>query len=263
MNERNTRWIAAGSAAVAAIVVFSSVTPTAGHPTYNSSPGGGNCVTCHGGFSSNTSPQGTVFPSGGKHVMHRSSSAMNTECTLCHTVVGDNPMLNSSAGTPNTPGLGCIGCHGRDEGGGFGVSGAGLRRHHLMNNVTACLVCHFDDPVPVPESVNPPYYGSFDTNAFDPCNNPPTFGENWSLDPGNTHGLDNDGDNVYDTVDDDCGGCPWDCGGDNDGAIGIVDLLALLSQWGLTAGSCDFGAGSAGVGISELLVMLGRWGPCP
>ncbi len=26
--------------------------------------------------------------------------------------------------------------------------------------------------------------------------------------------------------------CPWDCGGDNDGNVGIVDFLALLANWG-------------------------------
>ena len=26
--------------------------------------------------------------------------------------------------------------------------------------------------------------------------------------------------------------CPWDCGGDNDGTVGIVDFLALLAAWG-------------------------------
>jgi len=55
-------------------------------------------------------------------------------------------------------------------------------------------------------------------------------------------------------------GCTWDCGGDNDGDVGIVDFLALLAQWG-SPGSCDFDGG--GVGIVDFLALLANWGPCP
>ena len=55
--------------------------------------------------------------------------------------------------------------------------------------------------------------------------------------------------------------CPWDCGGDDDGNVGIVDFLALLAQWG-TPGSCDFD-GCGVVGITDLLALLANWGPCP
>ncbi len=54
--------------------------------------------------------------------------------------------------------------------------------------------------------------------------------------------------------------CPWDCGDDNDGNVGIVDFLALLAQW-TTPGSCDFDGG--GVGINDFLALLANWGPCP
>ncbi len=54
--------------------------------------------------------------------------------------------------------------------------------------------------------------------------------------------------------------CPWDCGGDDDGNVGIVDFLALLAQWG-GPGSCDFDGG--GVGINDFLALLANWGPCP
>ena len=56
--------------------------------------------------------------------------------------------------------------------------------------------------------------------------------------------------------------CPWDCDGaeSTDGTVGIVDFLALLSQWG-GAGACDFDGG--GVGITDFLELLGNWGPCP
>jgi len=57
--------------------------------------------------------------------------------------------------------------------------------------------------------------------------------------------------------------CPWNCGGDNDGNVGIVDFLAILAQWGQIGTSCDFGSGAPGVGINEFLDMLAHWGPCP
>ena len=57
-----------------------------------------------------------------------------------------------------------------------------------------------------------------------------------------------------------CTPCPWDCGGDDDGTVGIVDFLTLLAQWG-GPGSCDFDGG--GVGINDFLTLLESWGPCP
>jgi hypothetical protein len=53
--------------------------------------------------------------------------------------------------------------------------------------------------------------------------------------------------------------CPWDCSGDNDGTVGIADLLALLAQWG-GPGSCDFDSGN--VGVADLLKLLATWGDC-
>ncbi len=55
--------------------------------------------------------------------------------------------------------------------------------------------------------------------------------------------------------------CPWDCGGDNDQNVGIVDFLALLGQWTQVGTSCDFDGG--GVGIVDFLDLLAHWGPCP
>ena len=54
--------------------------------------------------------------------------------------------------------------------------------------------------------------------------------------------------------------CPWDCGGDDDGNVGIVDFLAVLAQWN-TVDTCDFDGG--GVGIVDFLKVLANWGPCP
>jgi hypothetical protein len=55
--------------------------------------------------------------------------------------------------------------------------------------------------------------------------------------------------------------CPWDCGGDNDADVGIVDFLALLGEWNLVDTPCDFDSG--GVGIVDFLKLLANWGPCP
>ena len=54
--------------------------------------------------------------------------------------------------------------------------------------------------------------------------------------------------------------CPWDCG-DGDGSVGILDFLALLSQWGQIGTPCDLNG--TGVGITEMLDLLAHWGPCP
>ena len=54
--------------------------------------------------------------------------------------------------------------------------------------------------------------------------------------------------------------CPWDCG-DGDGMVGIVDFLALLTDWNMIGGPCDFDGG--GVGIVDFLKLLANWGTCP
>ncbi|MFB3138721.1 MAG: hypothetical protein ACE10B_05830, partial [Phycisphaerales bacterium] len=57
------------------------------------------------------------------------------------------------------------------------------------------------------------------------------------------------------------GKCPWDL--DNNGSVGILDLLALLAAWGSDpAGPPDFD-GDGTVGILDLLTLLANWGPCP
>jgi hypothetical protein len=53
--------------------------------------------------------------------------------------------------------------------------------------------------------------------------------------------------------------CLWDCSGDNDDNVSVVDFLALLGQWD-TVGSCDFDG--SGVGITDFLQQLAHWGPC-
>lgn len=154
------------------------------------------CQDCHGSFTGATSTKGSVFPSDNKHTMHRSSTQMNTDCDLCHTN-GDNddPFIGSSNGTANNPGIGCTGCHDK----------FGLRAHHKINGETECSTCHTIDGVPPAENIKPPYYGTVDTRANNPFNDvlASKTNENWTV--GDFVGTDNDGDDLYDLADFDCG----------------------------------------------------------
>jgi hypothetical protein len=155
-----------------------------------------NCSTCHGDFTDGTSTKGSVFFGNNKHTMHRANGLMETDCDLCHTS-GDNrnPFTGSSDGKNEVPGLGCTGCH----------EAVGLRAHHTANGVTECAGCHDDSALSaVPENVKPPYYGTSLTQVDNPCNDVPTkyLNENWT--ENDFIGLDNDGNNVYDTLDPAC-----------------------------------------------------------
>ena len=153
------------------------------------------CQTCHGTFTSSTSPKGTNFgAAGNKHDMHRNASFMGTACGLCHVVTGDNPLMNSSAGSGTVVGVGCTGCH----------NGPGLRQHHRVTGASQCSGCHASPETPPAESTNPPYYGTSATKANNACNPVATalLNENWTS--GDFLGLDNDGDNLYDSSDPNC-----------------------------------------------------------
>lgn len=176
-------------------------------------------------------------PGGGTNSLniHRNPYAMSSDCALCHKN-GDkrNPYLCISSGTHDNPGLGCMGCHGRQEdAGNDSISqglGAGLRQHHWNTGAMVCGNCHSDanpaNCTPVGEDVKPAYYGTADTAAADPCNPIPQdeINENWDL--LDLVGLDNDGDGLYDGNDPDCGGCTDN---DNDGfspdggTCGLID----------------------------------------
>ena len=162
MRKKNVygKWIAAGGAAVAVVLIGINVQSSLAYPRYTD-----GCNACHGDFDGPTSPKGTIFPQDSKHEMHRGSQNMNSDCGLCHIQNGDSPFTALSRGTDDNPGVGCVGCHGRDYGGAIGDSGVGLRRHHFNNNVTVCSGCHANDPEPLPENILPTYYGTVDTNA--------------------------------------------------------------------------------------------------
>ncbi len=179
------------------------------------------CQLCHGSFFDSVSPQETTFPGNSKHAMH--ANVMGADCSLCHRD-GDgwNPYLGWSNGTAHNPAVGCSGCHGRNYGPGVGHSSVGMRAHHAFAGITSCATCHGDDPSPLPESVAPIYYGTADSGVDDSCNEAPDFLENWST--GDTRGLDNDGDGLYDEDDSDCH--PGDIDGDGD--VDIDDATALV-----------------------------------
>ena len=59
---------------------------------------------------------------------------------------------------------------------------------------------------------------------------------------------------------DDTCGCAWDL--DGDGAVGIVDFLDLLAQWGTDPGGPPDFNGDGDVGIVDFLELLANWGPC-
>ncbi len=53
--------------------------------------------------------------------------------------------------------------------------------------------------------------------------------------------------------------CPWDL--NDDGTVGVGDLLALFANWG-TPGPGDFNNDGV-VGVGDMLIMFANWGACP
>ncbi len=58
---------------------------------------------------------------------------------------------------------------------------------------------------------------------------------------------------------------PPDCAADfdNDGTVGLPDLLQLLGAWGPCTACVEDLDGDDTVGVKDLLILLGSWGPCP
>ena len=174
---------------------------------------GCNAQNCHGDFTASNYVSNSDGQAWGTslHNGHR-SNMLSLDCDVCHTGSSRTPVfLATSNGGSGLPAISCLGCHGRDEG-VTGISAAGLRQHHWNNGVTVCFGCHTDaNPsnfTPVEEIVLPPYYENPGTGhpnmPKQPCN---LEGFNYDEDvlhaPG-TGGLDNDGDNLYDTDDPSC-----------------------------------------------------------
>jgi len=173
-----------------------------------------DCLSCHGDF--RDWPYTSLKAGEGEwptdlHDTHRNDMVGGSgNCGACHGGLGGSrsPVsLYTSDGEPGLPAVGCVGCHGRDEGTGT-ITGTGLRQHHYRAGTTVCVDCHTDsnpaNATPVGEDVLPPYYNKVDyPTPDDPCNPAPGYSEGSYA--ATTLGLDNDGDGVYDENDSDCG----------------------------------------------------------
>jgi hypothetical protein len=216
MTEKNT--MISGLGILCALVVALWAAEAGAWPTYSASRDGGvgigNCVSCHGDYQTTPYVRLGVDQGWGIDLMTGHMAVVN-DCFACHMTIGQNASVSMSAsGGAGGFNISCLGCHGREE--GAGVDGAGLRDHHRMAGASSCAdsSCHFGDPTPVGEDILPPYY---DLNLAvvsltDPCN-PGGAGEDFA---GDSAGLDNDGDLLYDELDViDCGvappeGCEFD-----------------------------------------------------
>ncbi len=164
-----------------ALITCSSI---AAYETWSENPetDTGNCASCHGkfGFVGNkyTSLHDGAVWTGDLMTGHGSTTM--TGCMECHRVEGDQPLISR-----------CASCHGREEDGGALQLGAGLVQRHHIKGLTVCAGCH--EPVQniAGENVTPE---GMRRKGIDPCKDA-QFG---------LHGLDNDGDGLYDEEDPDC-----------------------------------------------------------
>lgn len=183
-------------------VLFDSISVSSG--TYST------CRTCHGAF---IGKPYVAFTDGQTwnpdlHDIHR-NTMLNFDCKTCHTSPTFFPVfIGSSDGGTGLPGVGCLGCHGREADIGHDAispgRAAGLNQHHHRKGVTECAKCHTDaDPAgytPVGEDVLPAYYFqdvAHPDKPTDSCSLSELF-----VSPVN--GLDNDGDLLYELSDPDC-----------------------------------------------------------
>ncbi|MGH7789277.1 MAG: hypothetical protein ACRERC_20575 [Candidatus Binatia bacterium] len=190
------------------------------------------CRSCHGEF---IGQPYVAFTDGAVwnpdlHDIHR-YTMLNFDCKTCHTLPAYFPVfIGKSDGGTGLPGIGCLGCHGREEDIGHDTissgRGAGLNQHHHRAGVTECAKCHSDaDPAnyePVGENVRPAYYLAEPAHPAKPTN-PCSASERFvSL----VEGLDNDGDQLYETLDPDCRAT----------AAPALDNAALVALFGLLLG---------------------------
>jgi hypothetical protein len=234
------------SISILAALVIWAPKPDA-YDTYSANNDATNCRACHGNFraSSYLSLSDGQNWGGNLHDLHR-SNMLGGDCATCHGSPFFPVVLDSSDGGEGLEPIGCVGCHGRNEDiGNDSLSngrGAGLRQHHFTTGVTACAGCHDDaNPAtytPVGEDVPPSYYFTPDAahpnKPTNPCN--PSGEEDFA---GSSQGLDNDGDNLYDTSDPDCQA------GDDSDQDGIPDNQdnCPTTPNGLGGGTCSAGTG--------------------
>jgi hypothetical protein len=203
-----------GYICIIAILAFVTWTPKSNaYQTYSQSRDDTNCQLCHGAFRDSPYISNSDGQDWGDdlHDIHR-NVMLEGDCDTCHSG-GKFPVdLDSSDGGDGLLAISCVGCHGRNEdiGNDSESTGraAGLRQHHSSTGTTLCMGCHSDansaNYTPVGEDVPPSYYFTPDAahpdKPTDPCN---TNGEEDYA--GIAEGLDNDGEDIYDTNDPDCG----------------------------------------------------------
>ena len=206
-------WTALSPALGALVILTMGVSTAEAYETYSASRDATNCRACHGDF--RASPYTSLKPGEGTwpdnlHNVHR-YDMLNSNCDACHGGLGGSRFPVStytSNGGGGLPAIGCIGCHGRNE--GTGDTATGLRQRHYRAGQTLCVNCHNDanpaNKTPVGENVAPAFYFTPDTNhpnkPTDPCNPGPAYSE--GIFAATTLGLDNDGDGVYDALDSNC-----------------------------------------------------------
>lgn len=190
--------------------------PADAFPRYSNNRDATFCRGCHGDFRSaayTSRKDGENW--GDLHNLHR-LTMLSGDCNTCHTGTSATRFpvfMRSSNGGADLAPISCLGCHGRAEDAGHDGTrsaglGAGLRQHHVNAGVMLCMNCHPDanpqNYTPVAESVAPLYYFAPDpAHPNKPTNacNPSYSEENYA---GSIFGLDNDGDGLYDVVDNDC-----------------------------------------------------------
>ncbi len=69
-------------------------------------------------------------------------------------------------------------------------------------------------------------------------------------------------DENFNGIPDECEEVP-SCDGDadGDGEVNVVDLLAVIGEWGSTDSDADLN-GDGVVNVNDLLMVVGNWGPC-
>jgi hypothetical protein len=187
--------------------------PTAdAYDVYSIDKNSGNCAECHGNFRASPYISNVDGSNWGDdlHDVHR-STMLDDDCDTCHSAQRFPVILDASFGGVGLAPISCVGCHGREADMGNDDTslgrGAGLRQHHDAAGVPDCADCHLDaDPgmyTPVGEDSLPAYYFTPDAGhpdkPTDSCN--PAGEEDYK---GNLDGLDNDGDDLWDTADTDC-----------------------------------------------------------
>jgi subtilase family serine protease len=177
------------------------------YPTYE------DCADCHGGFRDSPYTSNHDGTNWGDDLMDAHANFVGGECDACHKS-GSRGEVFLNFSIDGTLSKGCVGCHGRDEDvtgnctglagalGGVEVqcgSGAGLRQNHESAVGTGtCAGCHFNDPAPVGENIQPFNYGQTGVVIQDACD-----GDGTESQFGST-GLNNDGDAQRDGADSDC-----------------------------------------------------------